>query len=83
MSTGPPPTCIPATRAMIVRSVAVMHQRRSAAMLYPTTIPIRFGAASSSRRAKPPSKSRATPNPVKTPPNAADWSSTNTNWNAV
>ena len=32
---------------------------------------------------KPLSKSRATPKPVKTPPNAADWSSTKTNWKAV
>src|SRR5207247_11193386 len=29
------------------------------------------------------SKSRAIPKPVKTPPNAADWSRTNTNWKAV
>ena len=34
---------------------------------------VRFGAASSSRRANPVSKSRAIPKPVKTPPNAADW----------
>ena len=60
-----------------------MHHRSTAARQYPTTIPVRFGAASMRRRAKPPSKSRATPKPVKTPPNAADWSSTNTNWNAV
>src|SRR2546423_296092 len=40
-------------------------------------------AASSSRRAKPLSKSRAIPNPVKTPPKAADCSSTKTNWKAV
>ena len=44
---------------------------------------MRFGAASSSRRAKPDSKSRAIPKPVKTPPNAADWISTKQNWNAV
>ena len=43
----------------------------------------RSGAASSSRRAKPYSKSAAMPKPVKTPPNAAAWSSTKTNWNAV
>ena len=46
-------------------------------------MPSRFGAASISRRAKPRSKSAATAKPVKTPPNAADCSSTNTNWNAV
>ena len=50
---------------------------------YPATIPARFGAASRRRRAMPRSQSRAIPKPVKTPPNAADWSSTNTNWNAV
>jgi hypothetical protein len=32
---------------------------------------------------KPLSKSRAMPNPVNTPANAADWSRTKTNWNAV
>ena len=46
-------------------------------------MPVRFGAASSRRRAKPHSKSRAIPKPVKTPPNAADWSRTKQNWNAV
>src|SRR5215204_2387362 len=46
-------------------------------------MPDRFGAASSSRRAKPDSKSRAIPKPVKTPPNAADWIRTKQNWNAV
>ena len=35
------------------------------------------------RRANPLSKSRAIENPVNTPPNAADWRSTNTNWKAV
>ena len=45
--------------------------------------PARRGAASMSRLANPPSKSRATPKPVKTPLNAADWRSTKTNWNAV
>ena len=46
-------------------------------------IPYRFGAASSSRRANPFSKSDAIPKPVNTPPNADAWISTNTNWNAV
>jgi hypothetical protein len=46
-------------------------------------IPPRCGAETSSRFAKPRSKSRAIPNPAKTPPNAADCRSTNTNWNAV
>ena len=46
-------------------------------------MPVLLGEASISRRAKPPSKSRATPKPVKTPPNAADWSRTKTNWKAV
>ena len=46
-------------------------------------MPSRFGAASSSRRAKPFSKSDAIPKPVNTPPNADACSSTNTNWNAV
>jgi hypothetical protein len=46
-------------------------------------IPPRFGALSSSRRAKPESKSRATAKPVKTPPNAEDCRKTKTNWNAV
>jgi hypothetical protein len=47
------------------------------------TMPPRLGAASISRFANPPSKSRAMPNPVKTPLNAADCRRTNTNWNAV
>jgi hypothetical protein len=42
-----------------------------------------LGAASSRRRAKPLSKSRAMPKPVKTPPKTADWSRTNANWKAV
>src|SRR6266516_3426514 len=46
-------------------------------------MPLRFGAASISRRMKPLSKSRAMPKPVKTPENAADCSRTNTNWKAV
>ena len=60
-----------------------MTHRPSAASAYPRTIPLRFGDASSSRLPKPLSKSRAIPKPVKTPPNAADWRSTNTNWNEV
>ena len=40
------------------------------------TIPPRLGAASSSRRAKPNSKSAAIAKPVKTPPNAAAWMQT-------
>ena len=43
-------------------------------------IPLRARRASISRREKPYSKSRAIPKPVKTPPNAADWSSTKQNW---
>ena len=46
-------------------------------------IALRCGAASISRRENPDSKSRAMPKPVKTPPKAADWSSTKTNWKAV
>src|SRR5205814_2904376 len=46
-------------------------------------MPTRFGAASIKRRMKPDSQSRAMPKPVKTPENAADCSTTNTNWNAV
>ena len=82
-STGPPPTFMPDASAITVRSVAVMHQRRIAARPYPSTMPVLFGEASISRRAKPPSKSRATPKPVKTPPKAADWRRTKTNWKAV
>ena len=37
---------------------------------YPTTMPAWLGAASSSRREKPDSKSRAMEKPVKTPPKA-------------
>ena len=74
---------IPTTNATTVSSTATTDQRRSAASAYPRTIPLRRGAASMSRFANPPSKSRATPNPVKTPLNAADWRSTKTNWNAV
>ena len=39
-------------------------------------IPPRRRAASSSRREKPDSKSRATEKPVKMPPNVEAWSST-------
>src|SRR4029450_12336505 len=46
-------------------------------------MPVRFGAASRSRLAKPLSKSRAIPNPVKTPPKTADCNSTKANWKAV
>ena len=45
--------------------------------------PLRFGAASSSLRAKPDSKSAATAKPTKTPPNAALWMNTKTNWKLV
>ena len=58
-------------------------QRHIAAIANPSTIPVLCGEASSKRRANPNSKSRAIPNPVKTPPKAADWRSTKTNWNAV
>ena len=83
MSTALPPTSIPTSSAIVVSSVAVKLQRTSAASPYPSRIPKRFGEASSSRLPKPPSKSRAMPKPVKTPPNAADWSRTKTNWNDV
>jgi hypothetical protein len=46
-------------------------------------IALRLVAASMKRLPKPVSKSRAIPKPVNTPPNAADCSSTKTNWNAV
>ena len=46
-------------------------------------MPVRRGAASRRRRAKPLSKSRAIAKPLKIPPNAADWRKTNTNWKAV
>ncbi len=45
--------------------------------------PERLGAARSNRRPKPLSKSRATENAVKTPPNAAPWRRTNAYWNDV
>ena len=82
-SMGSPETSIPTTRAITVMSAATITQRRNAAIAYPRTIPLRFGEARRSLRAKPPSKSRATPKPVNTPPNAADWSRTKTNWNVV
>jgi hypothetical protein len=82
-STAPPPTFMPTRSAITVSSTATIDQRTSAANAYPRTIPLLRGAASRRRFAKPPSKSRATPNPVNTPLNAADCSSTNTNWNAV
>jgi hypothetical protein len=40
-------------------------------------------AAGWTRRATPVSKWRGMPNPLNPPPTAADWSRTNTNWNAV
>ncbi len=46
-------------------------------------MPPRRGAPSRSLRANPDWKSRATANPVKTPPKAADCRNTNTNWNDV
>src|SRR3954468_25113695 len=46
-------------------------------------MPLRLAAGSRERRAKPVSKSRAIPKPVKPPPKAADCSSTKTNWKAV
>ena len=46
-------------------------------------MPVRWEAESSSRRAKPLSKSRAMLKPVNTPANAADCSMTNANWKAV
>ena len=57
--------------------------RTSADMAYPASSAVRCGAASIIRRPKPDSKSRAMPNPVKTPPKAEACMSTNENWNAV
>ena len=74
---------MPAISAAIVTTVPVSAQRSSAPRAYPAMIPLRRGALSISRRANPESKSRATANPVNTPPNAADCRNTNTNWNDV
>ena len=63
--------------------VAVMRKRPSAASTHPATTADRCGAARKRRRVKPLSKSRAIEKPVNTPPNAADWRKTKTNWNAV
>ena len=60
------------------RIVVVLHQH-----LWGTEAPTQEDAASIKRRMKPVSQSRAIPKPVNTPANAADCSSTNTNWNAV
>jgi len=62
---------------VIIAATAI--QRKSAPSAYPAIRPLRCGAATRSRRANPFSKSRAIPKPVKTPPNAADWSRTKTN----
>jgi hypothetical protein len=58
-----------------------MTQRTNAASPKPTRMPSRLGDASSRRFPKPPSKSRAMPKPVKTPPKAAACRRTKTNWN--
>jgi hypothetical protein len=55
-----------------VTTAIVVTQRTSPAIMYPITMPMRFGAASISRLMKPVSQSRAMPNPVNTPENAAD-----------
>ncbi len=82
-STPLPSMFIPAISATTVSKLQVIRARVSAAIMYPTTMPPRLGADSMKRRAKPLSKSRAIAKPVNTPPKAADWSTTNTNWNAV
>ena len=83
-STAPPKTFIPAMSATTVSTVAVTRPaQRAPPARSRARSRVRFGAASSSRRAKPDSKSRAIPKPVKTPPNAADWIRTKQNWNAV
>ncbi len=74
---------MPVASAITVSIVPVISHLTRAAIPYPSTIPDRRGAARRRRLEKPLSKSRATPNPVNTPPNAADCSNTNTNWNDV
>jgi hypothetical protein len=60
-----------------------MTARITAATPYPSTTAERCGAARKSRRVKPESKSAPIEKPMNTPPKAADWSSTKTNWKAL
>ena len=78
-----PSMFIRASSATVVTTTATVAQRTNADTAYPSRMPLRFGAASISRRMNPLSKSRAIPKPVNTPANAADCKRTNTNWNAV
>ena len=83
-STPPPSTCMPvasATTNSSTPTIARAHERRE--RVARRGCPSRLGAASSSRREKPDSKSAAIEKPVNTPPNADACSSTKTNWNAV
>ena len=60
-----------------------MTARTSAATPKPASTAERSPAARNSRRVKPESKSAPIEKPMNTPPNAADCSSTKTNWNAL
>ena len=77
-----PPTCMPVARAMPKTTTQTSTARTSPATPYPAITAERSRAARSSRRVKPESKSAPIEKPMNTPPKAADWSSTKTNWNA-
>ena len=57
--------------------------RITAASPKPAITAERSPAASKRRRVNPESKSAAIEKPMKTPPKAADWRSTKTNWKAL
>jgi hypothetical protein len=57
--------------------------RITAATPKPVITAERSPAARNRRRVKPESKSAAIEKPMKTPPKAADWRSTKTNWKAL
>ena len=79
MSANEPRISIPLMSAATKTTASTTTARAIAAIMYPMTIPPRFGAASMSLRAKPNSKSAAIAKPVKTPPNAAAWMQTKPN----
>ena len=68
----------------IAKTIAHTNTARiTAATPKPAITAERSRAARKRRRVKPESKSAPIEKPMKTPPKAADWSSTKTNWKAL
>src|SRR2546426_896581 len=78
-----PATCIPVARAIAKTIAHTKAARITAETPKPAITAERSCADTKSRRVKPESKSAAIEKPMNTPPKAADWSNTNTNWNAL